>query len=90
MALLLQLGGVGKYVSMIWRWSVYPRESGDLHRPQYRQMYSSRASLLHADMAIVDALSFLSQSISDMILSSDVDKAFKSMSTWLNNEGEQN
>jgi hypothetical protein len=30
-ALVLHLGGVGKYVSQIWGWSVHSLESGDLH-----------------------------------------------------------
>ncbi len=28
---MLHLGGVGKYLSQIWGWSVHSRESGDLH-----------------------------------------------------------
>jgi hypothetical protein len=30
---VLHLGGVGKYVSLIWGWSIHSRESGDLHQP---------------------------------------------------------
>ncbi len=31
MALMLHLGGVDKYLTLIWGWSGHPKESGDLH-----------------------------------------------------------
>ncbi len=32
---MLHLGGVGKYVSQIWGWSVHSQESGDLQFASY-------------------------------------------------------
>ncbi len=39
---MLHLGGVGKYVSQIWGWSVHSRESGDLHHCIWCILYTNK------------------------------------------------
>ena len=37
LALVLHLGGIGEYGSLIWVWSVQAQESGDLHQEMYQK-----------------------------------------------------
>jgi hypothetical protein len=57
---VLHLGGVGKYVSQIWGWSVHSWESGDLHTVLWFHHYLQHPGHTHLEETMRATMSWKS------------------------------